>query len=76
MLSRRTITGPCTGYFHTPVKTVRPCHGTFFGIPTFTESNDGIGSYLRGGFSTDASAHRGVHAPGAGVPMVGAEQFI
>src|SRR6478672_13267854 len=38
MLSRRTIRGPVTGLFHTPVWTVRPRHATSFGRPTFTES--------------------------------------
>ena len=32
------MAGPSTGCFHTPVYTVLPCQGTFFGIPTFTDS--------------------------------------
>ncbi|GLW11675.1 hypothetical protein Misp01_68030 [Microtetraspora sp. NBRC 13810] len=39
MLSRRTIRGPVTACFHTPVCTVFPCQDTSFGIPTFTDSN-------------------------------------
>src|ERR1700757_5152592 len=37
MLSRRTILGPTTGVFQTPVKTVLPRHSTLRGRPTFTE---------------------------------------
>src|SRR6266540_423542 len=43
MLSRRTIAGPCTGYFHTPVWTVLPRQDTSVGMPTFTDSRVGIG---------------------------------
>src|ERR1700753_1747680 len=39
MLSRRTIRGPATGFFHTPVCTVRPRQVTSCGIPTLTDSN-------------------------------------
>jgi hypothetical protein len=38
MFSRRTSRAPATGFFHTPVCTVRPCHGTSCGSPTFTDS--------------------------------------
>src|ERR1700683_672215 len=38
MLSRRTIRGPATGFFHTAVCTVLPCQVTSFGIPTLTDS--------------------------------------
>src|SRR5215471_16021987 len=38
MLSRRTIRGPATGFFHTAVRTVRPCQVTSLGKPTFTDS--------------------------------------
>ena len=34
----RTIRGPATGRFQTPVYTVRPFHATFFGRPTFTDT--------------------------------------
>jgi len=39
MLSRRTRREPVTGSLKTPVKTVRPCQGTSFGMPTLTDSN-------------------------------------
>src|SRR5579875_2498402 len=39
MLSFPTRHGPDTGSLNTPVKTVRPCHGTSLGIPTFTDTN-------------------------------------
>src|SRR6478736_6582636 len=42
MLSRRTIRGPVTGLFQTPVCTVRPRHGTSLGRPTFTETSVAI----------------------------------
>src|SRR3954466_3874287 len=38
-LSLRTRRGPVTGSLKTPVKTVRPCHGTSLGIPTLTDSS-------------------------------------
>src|SRR5215218_4525411 len=38
MLRRRTIRGPSTGLFHTPVCTVRPRQDTSFGIPTLRDS--------------------------------------
>jgi len=38
MFSRRTIRGPSAGRFHTAVCTVRPCHETSCGRPTFTDS--------------------------------------
>jgi hypothetical protein len=38
MLSRRAIRGPATGFFHTAVRTVRPCQVTSLGKPTFTDS--------------------------------------
>src|SRR5690349_12011667 len=41
MLSRRAITGPVTGCFQMPVKTVRPCQDTSFGMPTFTDRTTG-----------------------------------
>jgi hypothetical protein len=41
-LSRRAILGPATGYFQMPARTVRPCHGTSRGMPTFTDSSDGM----------------------------------
>src|SRR3954451_13586097 len=37
MLSLPARRGPVTGSLKTPVKTVRPCHGTSFGRPTLTE---------------------------------------
>ena len=37
-LSLRTRRGPVTGSLNTPVKTVFPCHGTSFGMPTLTDS--------------------------------------
>jgi hypothetical protein len=37
-LSRRTIRGPVTGFFHTAVCTVLPCQVTSRGIPTLTDS--------------------------------------
>jgi hypothetical protein len=37
-LSRRTIRGPATGFFHTAVCTVLPCQVTSCGIPTLTDS--------------------------------------
>src|SRR3954470_20969109 len=38
MLSFRTRRGPATGSLKTPVKTVLPCQGTSFGMPTLTDS--------------------------------------
>src|SRR4051794_24255014 len=38
MLRRRTMRGPSTGAFQTPVWTVRPCQATSRGSPTLTES--------------------------------------
>src|SRR4051812_38046311 len=38
MLSLRTRRGPVTGSLKTPVKTVFPCQGTSFGMPTLTDS--------------------------------------
>src|SRR5579871_6376560 len=38
MLSRRTIRGPATGFFHTAVRTVLPRQVTSRGIPTLTDS--------------------------------------
>src|SRR6516165_8728015 len=38
MLSRRTIRGPETGFFHTAVCTVLPCQIRSCGMPTFTDS--------------------------------------
>src|SRR3954449_13487179 len=42
MLSRRTIRGPLTGLFQTPVSTVRPRQGTSLGSPTFTDTSVAI----------------------------------
>src|SRR4029077_8562565 len=42
MLRRRTIRGPSTGLFHTPVCTVRPRHDTSFGIPTLRDNRVAI----------------------------------
>src|SRR3954471_13572142 len=39
MLRRRTMRGPVTGLFHTPVCTVRPRHGTSLGTPTLTDTS-------------------------------------
>jgi len=39
MFSARTIRGPSTGYFHTPVCTVRSRHRTSRGSPTFTATS-------------------------------------
>src|SRR5208283_5799373 len=44
MLRRRTMTGPSTGSFQTPVYTVFPCHCTFLGMPTLTETSLPTGS--------------------------------
>src|SRR4051794_1207217 len=38
MLSLRTRRGPETGSLKTPVKTVLPCQGTSFGMPTLIDS--------------------------------------
>ena len=54
MLSRRTICGPVTACFHTPVYTVLPCQDTSFGIPTLTDNSTG--------------ARAGLVAPGSVVP--------
>src|SRR5436305_2080108 len=39
MFSRRTMLGPSTGAFHTPVCTARPCQATSCGRPTLTDIN-------------------------------------
>src|SRR4051794_25646250 len=39
MFRRRTMTGPSTGCFHTPVWTVRPRQATSRGRPTFTDTS-------------------------------------
>src|SRR6478752_6174695 len=39
MLIRRTIRGPSTGSFQIAVRTVRPCHATSRGPPTFSDSS-------------------------------------
>jgi hypothetical protein len=38
-LSVRTVLGPSTARFHTPVWTVRPRQATFRGIPTLTATS-------------------------------------
>src|SRR5437763_2509331 len=38
MLSLRARRGPGTGSLKTPVKTVFPCQGTSFGMPTLTDN--------------------------------------
>src|SRR5690242_3937222 len=43
MLSRRTICGPATAFFHTAVRTVLPCQVTSRGIPTLTDSRPPTG---------------------------------
>jgi hypothetical protein len=47
MLSLRTIRGPFTGSFQTPVCTVLPCQVTSFGIPTLTDSSVDDSSVLK-----------------------------
>ena len=66
MLRRRTIAGPCTGYFQTPVCTVLPCQDTSFGMPTFTEA---AGSGDRRHCAGPVAAHAGRNFVGGEVTV-------
>src|SRR5690242_5384033 len=57
MFRRRTIRGPVTGLFHTPVCTVRPRQDTSIGRPTFRDSSVAI-----------ARLHSSVRAPAEDTP--------